>query len=176
MPNRYRRIIYQYVLEFIRNFLNVARITAVEETFGKGSGTRFTTGVKFYTQQQRTRGVLTATGNFNPLGRTPFDEEITIPADGIKPKNAKALRLEKPEGIVFRSRTYTKFAGQTLRREGFLDEALRRSFGEGSDENRGRDLTNDFLRDFARGITIALARHFAGIFRRAGFRVTVSGF
>ena len=169
MPNRFRRIIYEHVVEFVRDFLKAARVAATEEVNESKSATRFTTGVKFQTARtQRNRGELIATGRFHPLGLTPFDETISIPVGGIGPVSAKALRLEKPEGIVFRSRTYTKFSGQTIKREGFLDEALRAVF-----EGTRRDNTvRGFLRGFSRAITISLARSFARKLRASGYRVT----
>ena len=168
MPNRFRRIIYEHVVKFVRDFLHRARLVATEEVNDSKSATRFTTGVKLRTSQQRNRGELIATGRFHPLGLTPFDETVAIPADGIKPVKAKALRLEKPEGIVFRSRSYTKFAGQTITRPGFLDEALRKSFTDRRDGT-----VRGFLRGFSRAITIGLARSFAERLRASGHKVTV---
>ena len=169
-PGRFRRIIYEHVVKFVRDFLRDVRVIATEEVNESKSATRFTTGVKFQTSRpRRDRGELIAVGRFHPLGLTPFDEVIEVPPDGIKPVKAKALRLEKPEGIVFRSRTYTKFAGQTIQRPGFLDEALRKSFqGLGGDRS-----VRGFLRGFSRAITIGLALSFAARLRSAGHRVTI---
>ena len=164
MPRLVRQL-RRRVTEFVGNFLRAVRITVTNETRGSGSASRFSRRVRLNTLRGQRRGAITATGKFHPLGTTPFDSKTRIPDDGIKPVKGKALRLEKPEGVVFRSRTYTKFAGQTVERTGFFSEALRENFSR--ERAGGTRLVDTFLGKFARGV-ISVA---GGYFRRAGFRV-----
>jgi len=87
------------------------------------------------------KAVISAT-NFH-AGRPAFDGEIKVPLGGFAPTaaNARALGVRpggglqrqgnhwifvKPEGrIVRRARVYSRFSGQTIKKEGFLSEATR---------------------------------------------------
>ena len=164
-----RRELHRRIAEFIRSFLQASQIVFEEETKGSGSSTRFSSRIQIRTTAERNRGIITATGKFHPLGTAPFDRKINIPQEGIKPVEGRALTLEKPEGVVFRSRTYTKFAGQTLDRKGFIDEAVRQNFSE--ETRSGQRLVNTFLIRLVRGIILTVADHF----RRAGYRVRIGG-
>ena len=164
MPRLVRQL-RKRVFEFVGNFLRAVRNTVTNETRGSSSASRFASRVRLNTIRGQNRGAVTATGKFHPLGTTPFDSETRIPEDGIKPVKGKALRLEKPEGVVFRSRTYTKFAGQTVERTGFFSEALRENFSR--ERPGGIVLVSTFLGKFAQGV-VSVA---GGYFRRAGFRV-----
>ena len=161
-----RRQLHRRIVIFIRRYLRAARIIFEEETRSSNT-TRFSARIRIRTLQERNRGVVSATGKFHPLGTTPFDQKINIPQDGIKSDSGKQLKLEKPEGIVFRSRSYTKFAGQTLQREGFLDTAVRKTFNQQA--GPGQILINNFLTGLAR-VTV---RTVAVYFRRAGWRVQI---
>ena len=162
-----QRQLYKRITIFIRRYLRSARVIFEEETLREGRGTRFASRIRVRTRQQGTRGIVSATGKFHPLGTTPFDEKINIPTDGIKSDSGKQLKLEKPEGIVFRSRSYTKFAGQTLEREGFIDTAVRKTFNQQA--GPGQILINNFLSGLAR-VTV---RTVAVYFRRAGWQVQI---
>jgi len=71
-------------------------------------------------------------------GRPPLDDEIKVPIGGFPPtaESARILGVDpptgdhwvfiKPEGrVVRRSRTYSRFSGQTIKKKGFLSEAVR---------------------------------------------------
>lgn len=63
-------------------------------------------------------------------GRPALDGEIKVPVGGFPPPpGRKAWRMIKPEGVVYRSRTYSRFSGQIIRKRGFLSEAIRRVLG-----------------------------------------------
>ena len=162
-----RRVLHRKIAEFLRNFLQAAQVVFVEETKSAGGATRFSARINIRTTQERSRGIVTATGKFHPLGVTPFDAKINIPQEGIKSASGKALTLEKPEGIVFRSRSYTKFAGQTLDRKGFIDEAIRQNFSQ--EPGSGQRHVNNFLIRLVRGVILTVANHF----RSAGYRVRI---
>ena len=167
-----RRVLHRHIAAFIRAYLRNAQIVFKEETSENGAITRFTARIRIRLEQSRNRGQAVATGRFEYLSRIwPFDRLIRVPKGGFKPKTAKALRLEKPEGIVFRSRTYTKFAGQTIKRTGFLDEAQRESFRRRG--ANGLTPVEQFLQRFARGITRAMVQHMRRVGQRAGLRVTI---
>lgn len=51
-----------------------------------------------------------------------------VPPGGFKPRTAKAFPMEKPEGLVFRARTYTNHQGKIIRRKGYLPEAIQEIF------------------------------------------------
>jgi len=58
-----------------------------------------------------------------------FDTTINVPVGGfLPPPGKKAFLMHKPEGPVFRTRTYTKFSGQTIKRKGYVSEAVRKTF------------------------------------------------
>ena len=167
-----RRSIRKHIVSFIRVYLRNAQIVFKEETRSSGSITRFTARIRIRTSQSGNRGEAVATGIFRYLSRIwPFDRLIRVPKGGFKPVQAKALRLEKPEGIVFRSRTYTKFGGQTIRRKGFVHEARRQSFNRRG--TGGQTPIEHFLDRFSRGIVRAMIAHFARAARRAGVRVQI---
>lgn len=63
-------------------------------------------------------------------GRPALDGVIKVPPGGFPPPpGKKAWAMIKPEGVVFRSRTYSRFSGQTIRKRGFISEAIRRVLG-----------------------------------------------
>ena len=163
------RSLYRRLSRFVRGFLGESRSIARNNVSSSKSATRGGKGVKLQQVSRRTSGALIATGIFHPLGLWPFDRTVQIPVGGVKPVRARALRLVKPEGIVFRSRTYTRFAGQTLHKVGFLDEMVRQLFNQ----RGGQGPTS--LRQFVNGFAGSVARQVSSRFRRSGFRVSRRG-
>ena len=61
----------------------------------------------------------------NAAGMLGFDHSFIVPPGGFKPKTGRAFAMEKPEGIVFRSRTYSRHSGATIQRTGTHSDAVR---------------------------------------------------
>ena len=165
------RVLRAQIIKYVRNFLRAAHVDVRAATQHRSGRTRFSFPVKIRTIHSGSRGQVAVSGQFSPLGSGPFDRSIRIPTGGIRSQSGKALRLEKPEGIVFRSRTYTRFSGQTIVREGFLDEVLRKFSATSSlGGSQGASfLIADFLDQLASGVIHAILDYF----RRAGYRVNI---
>ena len=59
-------------------------------------------------------------------GRPPLDDEIVVPIGGFPPPpGQKFWVFIKPEGrVVYRTRSYSRFSGQVIKKKGFLSEAV----------------------------------------------------
>lgn len=58
-----------------------------------------------------------------------FDADIKVPVGGFPPPvGNNEYRMNKPEGVVWRTRTYTRHSGQVIHHTGYIDEAIRRTF------------------------------------------------
>lgn len=64
-----------------------------------------------------------------PGHKPPLKVRIYVPKGGFRPKaGIAAFPLKKPEGgLIFRSRTYTKYGGRVIELGGFVEEALRKN-------------------------------------------------
>ena len=61
-------------------------------------------------------------GRFNLFDQV--QRTVYVPEGGFKRANNKPFVMHKPEGVVFRSRTYTRFGGQWITRRGRAAELL----------------------------------------------------
>ena len=74
--------------------------------------------------QAAKRAVFIVT-NFH-AGRPPFDDTIKVPIGGFPPPPGQRFWVFiKPEGrVVRRTRSYSRFSGQTIKKKGFMTEAV----------------------------------------------------
>jgi len=84
--------------------------------------------------------------------------EFTVPAGGIRPKHGKAIMMFKPEGVVFRSRTYTKHQGEVIKRGGWLRDAVLEAF-DASSSGWARHNYTKFALDIAMAAAIDVCKH-----------------
>tara|TARA_Y100000310_G_scaffold91517_1_gene88902 strand:+ start:118 stop:873 length:756 start_codon:yes stop_codon:yes gene_type:complete len=69
------------------------------------------------------------TFHYGPIERA-FGLKVSVPPQGFRPPlGQRFIRMEKPEGTVRRSATYTKFGGRTLEFRGFFDIAMKTWIG-----------------------------------------------
>ena len=105
---------------------------AAQAAVGKKGTSSRRSSTKITSTSAGKRARVTATGPF--VATRAFDYEIRVPVGGFRPKTKRVGRkdgvfvLFKPEGIRFRTRTYTKFSGQTLKRKGFFSSAIDDNF------------------------------------------------
>lgn len=68
------------------------------------------------------RATITAIGP--GAARLALSQTINVPVGGFLarqgPSGKRAWPMDKPEGLVFRARTYTKYSGQTIKTRGVL--------------------------------------------------------
>lgn len=97
-------------------------------------------------------GPVAGPGPFGLLSTWAFDSRVDVPVGGFKPKSGEKYLLMKPEGFVWRTRSYTKFSGQTLPRRGFIDQAREITFDLGRLEMLGVPLAKTIGKGIALGI------------------------
>jgi hypothetical protein len=108
----------------------------------------------FFYQIEKTPGVVTSTVEcVGPrVDVSAFDLEFTVPVGGFKYGDLNPITNEPfPGGVnkrgsyiwmadkekyggeanTFRSRTWSKYSGQTIKKSGFFDQAIRVNFGTG---------------------------------------------
>lgn len=79
-----------------------------------------------------TTSTITVTGE---KASQSFDKWVDVPIGGFRPRFARAFAMQKPEGIVFRSRTYVKYGGQTVRMKGFMTDPIDHAMARPNCEN-----------------------------------------
>ena len=138
--------------------------------------------IRFTHTLQKSNFIVSIQATGRNAHATAFDQKIVVPVGGFSPEdianttttfgqNMKVVptargpvfEMQKPEGIVYRTRTYTRFSGQTLVRKGFFDEARRDNLqGFGGTQNieaLSKSLAIDYSESLARGIVSNL-KHF----------------
>lgn len=117
---------------WLRTWANDFAKDAAQEAVGKKGTSSRRSSTKITSTSVEKHARITATGPFAVT--RAFDYEVRVPVGGFRPKTKRVGRkggvfvLFKPEGIRFRTRTYTRFSGQTLKRKGFFSSAIGDNF------------------------------------------------
>jgi hypothetical protein len=103
--------------------------------------------------------------------------KFRVPSGGFKPPaGKKAFAMEKPEGIVFRSRTYTRQSGRWIRREGFFDKAINAEILSMKGKRRAQSMISRYTYHVANEVARSLESQLAELGVEVHVVMTSGGF
>jgi hypothetical protein len=117
---------------------------------------------------QGTKATISGKESFSKPG---FNKKVNVPIGGFKPKTAKAFPMEKPEGLIFRSRTYTKHQGKTIEFPGFFTHGAKVQFSG----RRGKRTMNALAEPVAILVGLHIAVLIVEAFRARGIPAYLQG-
>jgi len=132
------------------------------------------TGISFSTNKYSSNYaalIIHSTGDPNnpmeSLTNWAFGGTINIPVGGFKPEpGARGIRMEKPEGEVWRARTWIRRGGERFTPPGFMHQAIAATFTTPRLDALGHPLAQII----ATGITL----HLQSMYEAKGFNVIVT--